>query len=93
MDTSRLESNFDKSSKTPFVDAIALLALRVLFITVAAGVGAIDLLLGRLNFLMHKSFFRWDRGLAKFPWGQTFIVQHSGLRVDTLDSIRPRYLK
>ena len=59
----------------------------------AAGVGAIDLLLGRLNFLMHKSFFRWDRGLAKFPWGQTFIVQHSGLRVDTLDSIRLRYLK
>jgi uncharacterized protein YacL len=41
VDTSRLESNFDKSSKTPFVDAIALLALRVLFITVAAGVGAI----------------------------------------------------
>ena len=41
MDTSRFESNFDKSSKTPFVDAIALLALRVLFITVAAGVGAI----------------------------------------------------
>lgn len=41
MDTSRLESNFDKSSKTPFADAIALLSLRVLFITVAAGVGAI----------------------------------------------------
>lgn len=41
MDTSRLESNFDKTSKTPLVDAIALLALRVLFITVAAGVGAI----------------------------------------------------
>lgn len=41
VDTSRLESNFDKTSKTPLVDAIALLALRVLFITVAAGVGAI----------------------------------------------------
>jgi hypothetical protein len=59
----------------------------------AAGIGAIDLLFGRLNFLMHKSFFRWDWGLAKFPWSQMVIVQHSGLPVDTLDSIRPRYLK
>ena len=41
MDTSRLESSFDKSSKTPLVDAIALLTLRIVFITVAAGVGAI----------------------------------------------------
>jgi len=41
LDTSRLESSFEKSSKTPFVDAIAILVLRIIFITVAAGVGAI----------------------------------------------------
>jgi hypothetical protein len=35
---------------------------------------------------MHKSFFRWDWGVAKFPWGQIAIVQHSGLPVDTPDS-------
>jgi hypothetical protein len=35
---------------------------------------------------MHKSFFRWDWGVAKFPWGQVAIVQHSGLPVDTPDS-------
>lgn len=41
MDTSRFDSSFDKSSKTPFADALAILLLRVIFITVAAGVGAI----------------------------------------------------
>lgn len=41
VDTSRLESNFEKASKTSLVDAIAILILRIIFITVAAGVGAI----------------------------------------------------
>ena len=41
MDTSRLDASFDKSSKTPFSDALAILFLRILFITVAGGVGAI----------------------------------------------------
>ena len=41
MDTSRIDASFDKSSKTPFSDALAILFLRILFITVAGGVGAI----------------------------------------------------
>jgi uncharacterized protein YacL len=41
VDTSRLESNFDKSKKTPLADAIALLILRIVFIVVAGGVGTI----------------------------------------------------
>jgi len=41
MDTSRFDASFDKTSKTPFADALAILFLRVIFITVAAGVGAI----------------------------------------------------
>jgi len=41
MDPSRFDSSFEKSSKTPFADALAILALRIVFITVAAGVGAI----------------------------------------------------
>ena len=41
VDTSRLENTFEKSSKTPLVDAITLLVLRIIFITVAAGVATI----------------------------------------------------
>jgi uncharacterized protein YacL len=41
VDTSRLETTFEKSSKTPLVDAIALLVLRIVFITVGAGVATI----------------------------------------------------
>ena len=41
MDTSRFDATFEKTSKTPLADALAILCLRVIFITVAAGVGAI----------------------------------------------------
>jgi uncharacterized protein YacL len=41
LDNSRLESSYEKTSKTPLVDSIAILLLRIIFITVAAGVGAI----------------------------------------------------
>ncbi len=42
METSRFDNpNFEKDSKTPVSDAVAILVLRVIFITVAAGVGTI----------------------------------------------------
>lgn len=40
MDTSRFDTNLEKDSKTPLADAVAIMVLRVIFITVAAGVGA-----------------------------------------------------
>jgi uncharacterized protein YacL len=41
MDTSRFDSGMDRDDKAPIADAVAILALRIIFITVAAGVGTI----------------------------------------------------